>query len=148
MNKGTVVKFERPALTEQKQVTARAQLKSLERDELANFAKLRNDIAAGNPPPMPEGKAEVWHWHPRIPAFALRQYPNWKASTFVVQYRVKSTGKKRTETIGKVVNLTLKQAEKIAVDLLAEIDARKDPVADRKKAREFDYRTLGMLLDL
>jgi integrase len=123
----------------------RTELEKLQRTHIANLVKLQEQIAEGRSPVLPDGKAELFHWHPRIPAFGLRQYASGRG-VWVLQYRTKD-GQKRTKTIGNAAVLTLKYAEKVALDVSREVAAGNDPVGDQKKQRERARRTVGALCE-
>jgi hypothetical protein len=117
-------------------------MNALQREELASLAR---QIADGRAPALPDCKTEHIHWHAGIAAFGLRQYASGHGA-WVLQYRTRN-GQKRTKTIGSTVVLTLKQAEKIALEVLRDVAAGNDPVGDQRKARESARRTVGALVD-
>ena len=123
----------------------RTELEQLQREQIAHLVKVQEAIADGRPPALPEGKPEVIHWHPRIPAFGLRQYASGRG-VWILEYRTKG-GQGRRKTIGNAVVITLKQAEKVALNTLRDVAAGGDPVGDTKKKREEDRRTVGALCD-
>jgi hypothetical protein len=71
----------------------------------------------------------------------LRQYSS-GIGKWILMYRT-TAGIKRTETIGDATVLTIKFAEEIAVDILRQRAAGKDPAGERKKEREREKRTVG-----
>jgi integrase len=123
----------------------RTELEKLQRAQTAALVSLQEQIADGRSPALPEGKTEIVHWHPRIPAFGLRQYATGRG-VWVLQYRTK-TGKKRMGTIGDAVVLTLKFAEKIASDVLREVAAGNDPFGERRNERKREKHTVGDLVE-
>jgi len=64
-----------------------------------------------------------------VPGFMLRVTPNGR-KTFMVQYRTNS-GVRRKPALGRVGEITVEQARRIAQDWLAEVRQGRDPTADR-----------------
>jgi integrase len=112
---------------------ARTELQKRQRAQLAELVNTQQAIANGRPPPLPDGKTEVFHWHPTIPSFCLRQYASGRG-TWQLQYRTRD-GQKRTYPCGNAVVTTLKQAEKTAHAALQEVRNNKDPQGDRRELR-------------
>lgn len=68
-----------------------------------------------------------------VPGFMLRVTPTGR-KTFMVQYRT-NAGVRRKPAIGRVGEITVEQARRIAQDLLAEVRRGRDPSADRAADR-------------
>jgi integrase len=125
---------------------ARTDLQKQQRAQRAKLAKLQQEIADGRPPTLPDGKDEVFEWHPTIPDFAARIYRSGRG-VWRLGYRTKA-GQKRTETIGNMAVLPLVFAEKKARTILSEVQMHgRDPQAERRKLRLRPQRTVGQLCD-
>ncbi len=68
-------------------------------------------------------------WDDDLAGFGVRIYPTGRKS-FLVTYRVK--GRQRFQTVGKVGELTLQQARKIAMEILVEVRHGHDPSGERQ----------------
>ena len=109
---------------------------------MAKLAELQQAIAEGRPPPLPDGKTEVFHRHEVIPGLALRQYSSGKG-VWLLGYRTKDgRNQKRTLTIGNAVVTTLKQAEQAARTALQDIANKKDPQGDKRELRSKPNRLI------
>jgi integrase len=118
------------------------ELQKQNRTHLAKLAELRQAIADGRPPPLPDGKTEVLHRHGVIPGLALRQYASGKG-VWRLEYRTKDgRNEKRTLTIGDALVTTLKQAEKAALTALEAIAQGKNPQGDKQELRSKPNRLL------
>ena len=102
--------------------------------------------ADGRPPELPDGKHEIFEWHPTIPDFAARVYRSGRG-VWRIGYRTKATREKRTETIGNMAVMPLAFAEKKAREILHEVEKGRDPRAERRKLRLRPRRTVGQLCD-
>jgi hypothetical protein len=65
----------------------------------AELVNVQQAIADGRPSPLPDGKTEVFHWHPTIPSFCLRQYAS--AARRALAFRV---GKATVYALAKRAN--------------------------------------------
>ena len=123
---------------------ARTELQKQKRAERAKLAKLQQEIADGRPPTLPDGKDEIYEWHPDIPDFAARIYRSGRG-VWRLGYRTKA-GDKRAETIGNMAVMPLQFAEKKARAILNEVHLHgRDPQAERRKLRLRPKRTVGEL---
>ncbi|MGC2081321.1 MAG: tyrosine-type recombinase/integrase, partial [Xanthobacteraceae bacterium] len=109
------------------------ELQKQNRAHLAELAGVQHAIGDGRPPPLPEGKTEVFHYHGVIPGLALRQYASGKG-VWLLGYRTKDgRNQKRTLTIGDALVTTLKQAEKAALAALEQVRNKQDPQGDKQE---------------
>jgi len=81
----------------------------------------------------PDGPAVQVAWDGDLPAFGCRTYSSGRKS-FVLRYRTAS-GRTRLHTIGRYPSLTVDQARKRALRLLADISSGADPQRERKAQR-------------
>lgn len=83
-------------------------------------------------------------WDTELTGLGARIAPTGR-KTFILKYRNKITGKSRQLTIGKFGPLTVEEARNNAKQRLGEIAGGHDPVAEKRKARDFE--TVGELCD-
>jgi integrase len=85
---------------------------------------------------LKETTAEAVCWDESLPGFGVRVKPNgWKS--YLIQYRVRSTGRSKRKTIGQHGPLmSFAEARSIASGLLTDVVRGGDPVADAKAMRE------------
>ena len=80
--------------------------------------------------------SETIYWDVSLPGFGLRVKPNGTKS-YLVQYRVRSTGRTRRKTIGRHGPLmSFAEARSIAADLLSDVVRGGDPAADTAAIRK------------
>jgi integrase len=108
------------------------------------LSQLQEQIAAGNAPKLPDGKADEFYWHPTIPGFGLRVYAN-GSGTWLLQYRTKHGGLQRRHKIGSAAVLNLTFATNAAKKLIGQIADGADPQGDREEARAETRFTFGAL---
>ncbi len=85
---------------------------------------------------LPTLVAEEVYWDATLPGFGVRVKPNGSKS-YLVQYRVRNTGKSRRKTIGQHGPLmSFAVARSIATGLLSDVVRGADPVADAKEVRD------------
>jgi integrase len=108
--------------------------------------KLIEDIRAGQPPQLPEGKCEKHYRDPRLPGLYIRLL-NTGVASYVVQ--TKQLGRQTKHTIGNVLVLDRPAAIKAAKDLLAKVQLdRLDPQAarrERMRANKVKFATVAPL---
>jgi hypothetical protein len=107
------------------------------------LSQLQEQIAAGNAPKLPDGKADEFYWHPTIPGFGLRLYAN-GSGTWLLQYRNKR-GVQRRHKIGSASVLNLTFATNTAKQLVGDISRGQDPQGNREAARAETRFTFGAL---
>lgn len=85
---------------------------------------------------LPDGEAETVYWDAFLPGFGVRVKPSGSKS-YLIQYRVRSTGRSRRKTIGQHGPLmSFSDARLIATGLLSDAVRGGDPVADAKALRK------------
>lgn len=88
---------------------------------------------------LPTAKETVV-WDATLAGFGVRVKPS-GSRTYIVQYRNRVTGASRRMTLGRHGVITLDQARKQARLILADAQQGKDPVEDRRQARQAPVMT-------
>ena len=85
---------------------------------------------------LSEHGTETVYWDTSLPGFGVRVKPTGSKS-YIIQYRVRSTGRSRRKTIGQHGPLmSFSEAKSIATGLLSDVARGGDPVEDAKALRE------------
>ncbi len=85
---------------------------------------------------LPELAVETLYWDTSLPGFGIRVKPSGSKS-YLIQYRIRSTGRSRRKTIGQHGPLmSFSEARLIATGLLSDVVRGGDPVEDAKALRE------------
>ncbi|MCO6413529.1 MAG: integrase family protein [Thiogranum sp.] len=93
------------------------------------MAKLSNSSVASLPVPA---KGQKLHWCSSLSGFGVRVTAS-GAKSYIVQGRIKGTGKERRYTIGPCHLLDYAEARKRALDRLRELHDGKDPQVEKRK---------------
>jgi integrase len=84
--------------------------------------------------PLPTKGSKIY-FDPALPGFGVRITAN-DARSFIIDYRVRASGRQRRYTIGAVGNWTVGMARKKARELRREVDSGGDPLGELQGERE------------
>ena len=93
--------------------------------------------------PVPEKGSKIY-FDPALPAFGVRVTAN-GARSYILDYRVRGSGRQRRYTIGDVENWSVGAARRKAKELKRQVDDGGDPLGDLQDER--DAPTVSELID-
>jgi integrase len=94
-----------------------------------------------------KGAREVTYWDDELPGFGLRVLAS-GARSWLVRYRVATTGRQQFKSLGSVQVLDVAKARKEARKLLASVETGADPRAAHEAERRKVAETVGKLVTL